>query len=45
MIVVPFNKETEEKPNGRMVTLHRDCDIDDLDSFEKREFERMRELD
>lgn len=35
MIVIPYNKETEEKLNGRMVTLHIDCNTDNWDDFEK----------
>lgn len=35
MIVIPYNKETFEKNNGKLVTLHRDCEIDDWDKWEK----------
>ncbi|MFH1802824.1 MAG: hypothetical protein ABH864_05255 [archaeon] len=34
MIVIPFNQQNEEKPNGRMVTLHINCDLDERERWE-----------
>ena len=45
MIVIPFNELTEERANGRIVTFHGDCNIDNWDDFEKSELEEMRELE
>ena len=41
MIKIPFNKSTEEKLNGRMVTLHLNCNIDNWDVWEQVHLEEI----